>query len=458
MALVLAATGAFVYLRMRSELDHAVDQGLRSRTADLVALVRESDQGLTESGSSPLTERGEGLAQVLTAEGAVLDATPQFRSRPLLGGAQLRRALRHPLVVEHSRLRGLEGPARLLTTPVRAQDRQLVAVVGASLDDRDEALHLLLLLLALGGPVALALASLAGYGVAAAALRPVESMRSEAEAVSLAEPGRRLPVPAADDELARLATTLNEMLARQESAFARERTFVSDASHELRTPLAILRTELELALRRGRTVEELEAALRSAMEESDRLVRLAEDLLVVAQSDQGRLQLRVETEPAAELLERVRERFAARAGGAGRSIDVEAGAGVTLRADRLRVEQALGNLVENAIRHGEGGVMLGAAERDGEVELRVRDDGPGFPDDFIDAAFERFSRADAGRSRGGTGLGLSIVAAIAAAHGGAAGARNLPAGGAEVWMSVPSSSAHRGAVPHRESVDQEGPA
>lgn len=321
--------------------------------------------------------------------------------------------------------------------PVRAGGRSLVVVAGGSLDDRDEALQNLLLILVVGGPVALLLASLAGYGVAAAALRPVESMRHEAEAVSLAEPGRRLPVPAARDELQRLAETLNEMLERQEAAFARERAFVSDASHELRTPLAILRAELELALRRGRTVEELEAALRSAAEESDRLGQLAEDLLVVAQSDQGRLRLGVEQVPAAELLERVRDRFAHRVEAAGRAIAVTAEPDLALRGDAVRVEQALGNLVENAIRHGQGEIALGAERHGGELELRVADAGPGFPEDFIASAFERFARAGSGRSGGGAGLGLSIVAAIAEAHGGRAGARNRPDGGAEVWIRVP---------------------
>jgi signal transduction histidine kinase len=216
---------------------------------------------------------------------------------------------------------------------------------------------------------------------------------------------------------------------------------VSDASHELRTPLAILRTELELALRRGRTVDELEAALRSAIDESDRLTRLAEDLLVVAQADQRRLPLRIEAEPAAQLLERVRERFAGPADRAGGSISVAAGGEVALRADRVRLEQAMGNLVENAIRHGGGEVVLAAVARDGEVELRVSDHGPGFPTDFIADAFERFSRADSARSAGGTGLGLSIVAAIADSHGGGAGARNRPDGGAEVWIRVPRSPA-----------------
>src|SRR5206468_3337720 len=153
-----------------------------------------------------------------------------------------------------------------------------------------------------GGPLALLLSSLAGWGLATAALRPVESMRREAEAVSAAEPGRRLTLPPARDEVARLGATLNGMLGRLEAALARERRFVSDASHELRTPLAALRTELELALRRERKPEELIDALRSAADETDRLSRLAEDLLVLARADGGRLPVRPERLSARELL------------------------------------------------------------------------------------------------------------------------------------------------------------
>jgi two-component system OmpR family sensor kinase len=244
-------------------------------------------------------------------------------------------------------------------------------------------------------------------------------------------------VPPADDEIGRLGATLNEMLARLEAAFERERGFVADASHELRSPLAVLRTELELALREGRTGEELRAALASAAEETDRLNQLAEDLLVLARSDQGELQLHTEKLAARELLERAGRRYAGRAKGAGRSIEVEPDGDVRVLVDGPRIDQALTNLVENALRHGGGNVTLSAEEGDGAVELHVRDEGPGFPDGFLPSAFDRFTRADHARARGGAGLGLAIVAAIAAAHGGEASARNRPGGGADAWIRLP---------------------
>jgi heavy metal sensor kinase len=426
MALVLSATGTFVYLRMKSDLEATVDTGLRNRGADAAALAGE---GFERSGTSPLTERGENLAQVLSADGDVLDGTPGYRSRPLITPSELRRARRETIFVERAHLAGADAPVRILATPAGSR----VAVVGALLDDRDEALHRLLVALLIGGPVALLLASLAGYGVAAAALRPVESMRREAAEVSVRRPGRRLPVPPADDEIGRLGETLNDMLARLEAAFERERGFTADASHELRTPLSVLRTELELALREGRTEDELRDALRSAAEETDRLSRLAEDLLVLARSDQGELKLHTEQVPAREVLERARRRYAARGG----SIDVVPDGNLRVLVDPPRIDQALANLVENALRHGGGEVKLAAEERDGAVELHVRDAGPGFPDEFLPSAFQRFTRADPARRRGGAGLGLAIVLAIAEAHGGEAEVRNRPEGGADAWIRLP---------------------
>ncbi len=307
------------------------------------------------------------------------------------------------------------------------------------IDERNEALTDLLQQLLLGGPIALVLASLAGYGVAAAALRPVETMRSRAADISAADPEQRLPVPATGDEIARLGTTLNEMLDRLGEALEHERSFVADASHELRTPLAILRTELELALVEGRSAEELRAALASAAEETDRLIQLSEDLLTIAQTERGDLPLRIAPTALEEAFTTVGARFARRASAAGRAIEVEA-AGVELGADRLRLDQAIGNMVDNSLRYGAGTIVLNAVARDGEVEIHVRDRGPGFPPEFLDRAFERFSRRSPSQGDGGSGLGLAIVRTVARAHGGEADAANLDGGGADVWMTIPLSS------------------
>jgi two-component system, OmpR family, sensor kinase len=437
MATVLSAVGLLLYLRLASALDGTLDQSLRSRSDDVVALVREEGTGLGAAGRNRLAERGESLAQVLDADGKVVDAAPGFSQRALLTRTEARRAAGETVSVDGRRVPGLEEPVRLLATPVDAQGQKLVVVVGASLEPRADALESLLTQLLIGGPLALVLSSVAAFGLAVAALRPVESMRREAEAVSPAEPGRRLPIPPAEDEVARLGKTLNEMLGRLESAFERERRFVSDASHELRTPLATLRAELELALRRERTPEELEAALRSAAEETERLSQLAEDLLVLARADRGKLPVRRERLAVPDLLERVKDRYARRAAEAGRALEVDADGVREISADSLRVEQALGNLVENSLRHGRGRVLLAAQGRDGCVALHVRDEGAGFAPDFLPRAFDPFTRSDPARSSAGAGLGLAIVDVIARAHGGSAHAANI-AGGADVWLDLPS--------------------
>jgi signal transduction histidine kinase len=431
MALVLAATGFVVYGLFRDDLDQAIDRSLAARSDEVAALVRQSDRGLAASLRRVSGEEDD-FAQVLGADGSIRASTPQVRGLRVVSGARLARAMRGPLVAEHAPPPEIEGALRFRAVPVEAPSGRLVVVVGTSLGERDDSLRTLAVLLAGGGAAALLLAALAGYAVAAGALRPVEAMRRRAAAVAPGD-GGRLPVPASRDEVARLGSTLNEMLDRLEAAFARERAFAADASHELRTPLGILRAELELALRRGRSPEELRAALESAAEETDRLIRLAEDLLVLARLDDGRLPLRRSRIDAGELLESVAARF----DGPERRVRVASPtAPLTIDGDRSRLEQALGNMIDNSLRHGSGEVGLAAAARNGCVELHVTDAGGGFEAGFDERAFDRFTTAEPGRG-GGTGLGLSIVEAIAESHGGAAHAANRAGGGADVWIELP---------------------
>ena len=336
--------------------------------------------------------------------------------------------------MNRSSVPGLNEPARLLATPVPRG----VLIVGATRQNNAETLSSLRDELLIAGPVALLLASLIGYFLAGLSLRPVEAMRRRAAEISAETPGERLPVPETRDELERLGSTLNEMLGRLEEGLQRERDFVADAGHELRTPLALLRTELELALRHGRSEEELRVALRASVEEVDRLAQLADDLLLIASSDRDGLPLRVEPLEARELLSSVATRFQWRADESRRPLELDIPSGLVVKGDRLRLEQAIANLVDNALRHGDGRVSLRAAGANGRVELHVADEGPGFSDDFASRAFERFSRSHPGREGNGAGLGLSIAKMIAEAHGGTAEAANAAGGGADVWLVLPS--------------------
>jgi two-component system, OmpR family, sensor kinase len=437
MSLVLAGAGLFVYLSVGEQLDASIDQGLRSRAGEVSALIRTSGPSL-DAGDS-LIEAEESFAQVVAMDGRVVDSTAQLEGQAALGTDQLRRAAGGPTFFDRAGLTGIDGDARVLAVPVDTGGEDRIAVVGSSLEDRDESLASLTAVLLIGGPIALLLASLAGYGAAAGALRPVEAMRSRAAEISADEPDERLPLGAANDELSRLGRTLNEMLDRLEAAIERERRFVDDASHELRTPLTLHKTELEIALRYGASEEELRTAIAAAIADIDRLVQLAEDLLVVARSEGGKLALRLEPVVVGELVEAVRERFGSRAASTGRPLLAEAQAGLVVEGDRLRLEQALTSMVENALRYGEGEVRLRGVAVGGGVELHVGDRGPGFPPEFIGRAFERFATADAARGSSGSGLGLAIVATIARAHGGDVGAVNDPGGGADVWIALPGA-------------------
>ncbi len=430
MAIVLAVTGLFLYVRLGSSLDRAIEQGLRTRAADVTALVQQADL----RGAANLRSPGSGFAQVVGLRGTVVDATPGLPSGPLLTDVQLRQAQSAPTFF--ARKVGGER-VRLLAVPTAAQGRKLVVVVGASLEPRAGALADLRSQLLIGGPIALLFASLAGYLLAAAALRPVERMSERAATISAASPGRRLPVPRADDEIARLGSRLNDMLTRLETALQRERTLVSDASHELRTPLALMKTEIELALAEPVSAAGLVAALRSAGDETDRLSQLADDLLLLARVDSGTLPLRREPIEVDDLLTTIATRFRRRATDSSREIEVRSSPGVTLLGDRRRLEQALGNLIENALRHGAGTVRLEAINDADTVVLHVTDQGEGFPTPFLERAFERFSRPDGSRNAAGAGLGLAIVAAVVNAHGGSVSAANAAAG-ADIVVTLPA--------------------
>ena len=237
MAVVLAAAGFFIYVRVGGALLSSVDQRLRAQAQEVNGRV-EHGRSLFDRDNAD----GPTVAQLVNAGGIVVQSTPRTL-RPILAGNQLSRALEGETVWRSGPIRGLTNDWRILAVPAEVGGGRGSIVVAQSLEPREEALHRLVREFMLGGSAALLLAILAGYAVAAAALRPVEAMRRRAAAIGAATPEKRLPVPPARDELSRLAETLNDMLGRLQSALEHERRFVDDASHELRTPLALLKTE-----------------------------------------------------------------------------------------------------------------------------------------------------------------------------------------------------------------------
>jgi two-component system OmpR family sensor kinase len=415
-AVLLAAVGVFIFFNVKSGLDASLDASLRS-TARLY--MRTADRG-GPALDRALAVEGEPV-QVVDSAGRVRHASPEARSGLLLRPTQLRVALHRGGLFER------RERTRLIARPLPGGRALMVAT---SMRERERALEALGSVLLIGGPLILLVSSAAGYLVAAVALRRVDRMRSRADDIRAFTPAARLPVPRARDELGRLADTLNAMLDRLAASAARERSFLAEASHELRTPLAILKTEVEVALHDDADEAELRTALASIGEEADRLTRLAEDLLVILRGEDGNLPLDLQPVALDELTRRVASRFAVMTD---RDVEADVERDAAVRADPARLEQVLNNLVDNALRHGDGPVRIVVERGADQVELHVTDTGPGFPAGWDERLFD-----PARRRAGGFGLGMAIVRAIVHAHGGEVGAGNTPAG-ADVWIRLPIS-------------------
>lgn len=451
-AVVLAAVGLFLNRQFEARLDQTLERGLWARSAEIVPLVAQVERSLSTS-PNPTLEADESIAQILSSNGTVVAASAYGDVR-LLTEDQLRSAVRGPVLADRPGDQALDESIRLLAVPVPVGDVVRVVVVGTSLDERNEALSALLTLEIIGFALALTSSSVVGYLVTGLALRPVEALRQRAETITADEladlDGSALPQPPVDDELGRLAATLNSMLQRirsahqaEQRAIEKDRAFVADASHQLRTPLTIIKSEVELALLTPNDLGSLHAAVVSAGEEADRLTKLVDDLLILAAADENRLALNLAPLDGAKMLESVAARTAQRVEAAGRTISVHASGSAALaqhlpmiEADRSRLELALTNLIDNALIHGDGAIELTAETRLDHVRISVRDHGPGFPEGLDGHAFERFRRGTAGP--GGTGLGLAIVKAIIEAHDGRVEADNAHPG-AVVSLTLPAT-------------------
>lgn len=424
-AVALGTIGALVYVRFESQAHSTIDDALRSRAATL----QSTSASGTGARRGTQLDADEAFAQLLGVDGHVIDGRSALGGTPLLPAGDV-------ASVTEPRFRTTvigrpEEPLRSRLFIVPNGDGT-VLVVGSSLERLDDDLARLRQLLFLGGPIGVTAVTVAAWLLAGAALRPVERLRRDTASISAGEPDRRLLVPATRDEIARLAATLNDLLDRLAEARQQERRFVDDASHELRTPIGILRTELEVALRHPRSVTELEAVVRSAHAEAERLSRLTEDLLVLARADHGRLPLRLTTVRLDEVLAPIHN--------AHPDLTAEVD-DLAVRADPDRLRQALDNLVDNAYRHGAPPVTVRAWPDGDSVTIGVRDHGPGLPAAVGQSAFDRFRRGDhaRGRDTGGTGLGLAIVSAIARAHDAQVVAVDPDGNGAEIRLRLPAA-------------------
>jgi two-component system OmpR family sensor kinase len=455
-ALVVISGLAFL-AQLQSSLNSALDDALRARSDALAAQLRAGSLPVAASLDTGQTGQQNGqfggadeFAQVLTRSGTVLYPSGAEQPTPLLSRTQLARATHGRFTASAA----VEGePARIMAREARWRARTVIVVTGATTDVADAAQARARTIILIGGPLAVATAGLGAWLLTGAALRPVYRMRRRLDEITEHDGDARLPVPRTRDEIASLAVTTNRLLDRLQRALTRQRGFVADAGHELRTPLTALKAELQLAARPGRSQEALAAAVVAAAGDTDRLIRLAEDLLVLACADDGIEFLTPARIDVSEQVLSAARSFAAQAGARGITIDARAHSDLTAAVDPGRLQQALGNLIDNAVRHSPDG---GVVEVTGEVRetpgrgrshrqasevlvIEVRDHGPGFPDEFLPHVFERFRRTGQARDRadGGTGLGLAIVASIARAHGGQAVAGNHPGGGARVRIELP---------------------
>ncbi len=411
---VTAAALTFAAMALLAVLSHTLEQ-----QGDAAARARLEDlAGLVESGSLPraLTATGDDddVAQVVDSRGVVRASTPNATTRvtrllatgdaPVVDNVV---GVHDHVQREHYRMWAVraEGPGGPVTV-----------YVGTSLETVPEIVSAVRRLLVLGLPLLVVLLALGTWLLVGRALRPVENMRTEVADITDSHLDRRVPVPASNDEVARLARTMNAMLDRLQAASSRQRAFVGDASHELQGPIAALRTQLEVALAHPENTDWV-ATAHDLSADSERMERLVRDLLYLARNDAAGS--RAPDDPVdlddVVLDEAVRLRAAT-----SHHVDTSGVSAAPIRGSRDELTRLVRNLLENAKRHAASTVRLELGLRDAEAVLVVADDGPGVPPQHRAQVFERFYRVDAARARdsGGSGLGLSIAQAIAHRHGG----------------------------------------
>jgi signal transduction histidine kinase len=431
---VLTAVGAALVLAQRAALLRDLDENL-ARQADIVAARVQAGEE---------TDRGD----LLTDDAAVLVSGPEgdaVAGAPGLIHAIFRYGPTPPRVaVTTVPLAGPDGEARVLSRTVAGR----TIWVAAPMDDVRDSTRALVRSLLLAVPAGVAVLAALVWWAVGRTLRPVEAIRAQVERVSAHQLGRRVPEPATSDEIARLAHTMNAMLDRLEASAERQRRLVADASHELRSPLARIRTQLEVDRAHPASADPA-ATQASVLAETDRLQRLVDDLLLLARGDAGALDV-VAAQPVD--LDAVAEaEAAARRGPARPLIDTHGVTPAQVWGSRRQLERAVGNLLDNAVRHGRDRVTVTVAGDGASVVLGVADDGPGVPTGAEEAVFERFTRLDDARAEanGGAGLGLAIARDVAVRHGGTLTVDRANGSGARFVLTLPGDGVSDGSAAGR---------
>lgn len=454
LALVLTLFGVGLYFGLRWRLFETFDGQLFSQAEVTLGTVQLQD-GAASLPSTTLggEQAGEYFLRLLRTDGdTVVDTGDAIGNVPLdrslVAAAHNGATSFSTAKVEGETLRivtipmydhrpgdaGSTGESEVAGDEREARNANLGLIVGVLQfglfrDDIEDALSELLGVLALSLPVALLVAAGGGYLLAGRALAPVAAITSVAASIRGSDLHARLNLALPNDELGRLARTFDDMLARIEDAFERQRRFTGDAAHELRTPLSLMRSQVDLALARPRDTRAYQDALRELDEDLERLTSLVSALLALARADGGTLFAERASFDLAEIIRAIVEQYEHVAATAGIEL-VDASSPTLVLADQDQIVQVLVNLMDNALAHTPAGgrITLGTGSREGSVWLSVADTGSGIALEHQDRIFERFYRVDTGRTRalGGAGLGLSICQAIVAANGGTINLSSFP--------------------------------
>ena len=433
LAVILAAFAAGVYLILRHSLYQNLNESLEAQADGLRSGVQfEGDRPVFGGQLPPGSE--ERFARVFDASGEVTwESAEGIGEMPVDEGVVTGALAGHPSR-RSVRPIGDDDGIRVIAVPIIREGAVVgVMEVGRPEEEVSETLGSLLLILGIAYSVTLVVAGFGGVFLAGRALSPIDRIRRVARRMSAEELGQRLDLDLPDDEVGKLARTFDEMIARLDDAFGRQRQFTSDASHELRTPLTVIKGQIEVSLQRERGGEEYRRMLRAVKEEVDRLMRMAGSLLTLTRADAGQIPLRIEDVDVPAMAREVVEQLRPSASAKGVGLEVEEEPVALNKADEDLLLQLMLNLVDNAIKYtpGEGRVNVGWRLDGSGVEVWVKDTGAGIPEEHVPYVFDRFYRVDKARSRseGGVGLGLAISRWIAEAHGGGIRVESAPGEG-----------------------------
>lgn len=454
LSIVLFFFGVAIYAYVSRSLLVTIDESLTYQVRKIERNIRLSASGGAELGME--NENSERLLELRPHAVQIIDDSWQIRDEDYASPKdrlEIDRDELSRLAVGAPDYKTVKTPGgeSLQVVTLRAKDPDGSGTyfirLGYSLETLQNAIRRTLILLGIAIPLVLLLGSYGGLLLANQALRPVDRMTRAAEQIAAGDLSERVPEPAQMDEMGRLAVTFNDMIARLQAAFERQKQFTSDASHELRTPLAVMRGDIEITLRRERSNEEYKRALTSNLEEIMRLSRLVEDLLTLARGDTGRIELRCEPVDLNDICRRMAEYIAPLADQRDQTLTYEPppraeAAPVMVSADLLRVKQLLLNLLDNAIKYTgrRGRVALGLKTEGKVAVITVADTGRGIPPEDLPHIFERFFRRSAktaDRTAAGFGLGLSIVKWIVDSHGGRIEAKSEVGKGTEFTVRLP---------------------